>query len=451
MSDAAIELSSVMNRQKLSKFQIGMIALCALIVAVDGFDTQSIGFIGPALIAEFKVQRPALGPVFSAGLFGLFLGSFLISPVADRFGRKVAILVSVTIFGLFSIAAAQSSTLDELMIWRFLTGIGLGGGIPTALTMASDYAPEQRRGSMVMLVSLANPVGSSLGAFMSAELISLYGWRSVLWAGALLPLCLAMLLLFTLRESPRWLALQDGSSKALRDIVARIAPEIPNVQSTRFVVADTRESGVPVRKLFADGRAVGTVLLWIAFFMGILDLFLLAQWLPTLMSSAGASAREAVASTALFQIGGLVGGLALGHFVDKKGNFALATTFLGMAAFIILTGLVSSSIYAVFVTVFCAGFFLIASVTGVNGYAAAFYPTSARSTGIGWGLALGRMGSIVGPLIAGFLLALHWTNSSVFMACAIPAVLASIAMLLMPKRTAPVTTDTAQPAAVTAS
>ena len=433
--ESPVDLVSVLSRPKPNTFQIAMIALCALVVAVDGFDTQSIGFIGPALIKEFHVTRAQLGPVFSAGLAGLFLGSFLISPIADRFGRKPALLLSILTFGFFSFFAANAADLDHLMVWRFLTGIGLGGGIPTALTLAADFAPEQKRGSIVMLVSLANPIGSSIGALISAEMISNLGWRSVLFAGGVLPLALALLLVVCLWESPRWLALQDGSSRRLLSLMARIAPDLQ--QPSSFFIADTRGRGVPLCKLFSEGRAVGTLLLWVAFFMGILDLFLLAQYLPTLMSSAGATDRQAVATTALFQIGGVLGGLLLGKFVDKRGNVALALTFVCMAGFIVLTALASANIYLVFVTVFFAGFFLIASATGVNGYASAFYPTSARSTGLGWGLAFGRFGSIIGPLLASLLLSWHWDNREVFMSCAIPALLAAIAMASMPRRAAP--------------
>jgi AAHS family 4-hydroxybenzoate transporter-like MFS transporter len=431
---AAIDLLSVMNRPKLGGFQIGMITLCALIVAVDGFDTQSIGFVGPALLKEFNVSRAALGPVFSAGLFGLFLGSFLISPIADRFGRKPALLVSVVIFGLFSFFAARSSTLDELMIWRFLTGIGLGGGIPTALTMVCDFAPERRRGSLVMLVSLANPIGASIGAFISAEMITHWGWRSVLLLGCILPFILAVIVVLVMRESPRWLTLHNGADPRLRSLMKRIDPKTPD--DAVFTISDIPSRGVPVGKLFSDGRAAGTILLWLTFFMGFLVLFLLSQYLPTLMSAIGASQREAVASTALFQIGGLLGGLLLGRFVDRRGNVALAITFLGMAGFIVLTALVSESVYAVFVTVFLAGFFLIASVTGVNGCASAFYPTSARSTGVGTGFAFGRLGSIGGPLLAALLLSWGWSNQGVFMSCAVPAAIAAVAMWFMPRRTA---------------
>jgi AAHS family 4-hydroxybenzoate transporter-like MFS transporter len=319
-------------------------------------------------------------------------------------------------------------------MWRFLTGIGLGGGIPTALTMVGDYAPESRRGMLVMIVSLANAAGSSIGAFASGEIIPIYGWRSVFIAGGVLPMILAVILLLALSESPRWLALRDGSSAKLRRILKRMAPQHNPPENVRYTVVDDEVKGIPVTKLFTDGRAMSTVLLWIIFFMGFLNLFSLSNWLPTMMASAGASTREAVASTALFQIGGFVGGLLLSGFIQKRGERGLAASYLCMAASIVVTGYFSSEFYVAMIAVFFSGFFLIASVTGVNGYTAAFYPVSIRATGMGWGLGMGRFGSIVGPLAAAYLISLHWSNRDVFMACAIPALIACIGLLCIRRK-----------------
>jgi AAHS family 4-hydroxybenzoate transporter-like MFS transporter len=245
---------------------------------------------------------------------------------------------------------------------------------------------------------------------------------------------LAVILLLALSESPRWLALRDGSSAKLRRILKRMAPQHNPPENVRYTVVDDEVKGIPVTKLFTDGRAMSTVLLWIIFFMGFLNLFSLSNWLPTMMASAGASTREAVASTALFQIGGFVGGLLLSGFIQKRGERGLAASYLCMAASIVVTGYFSSEFYVAMIAVFFSGFFLIASVTGVNGYTAAFYPVSIRATGMGWGLGMGRFGSIVGPLAAAYLISLHWSNRDVFMACAIPALIACIGLLCIRRK-----------------
>ena len=280
---------------------------------------------------------------------------------------------------------------------------------------------------------LANSFGSAVGALLAGEMIPILGWRSVFVLGGILPLVLFVVLYFALKESPRWLVMRDGRSPSLISIMKRIAPSFSLPEGAAFSVAYEDTKGIPVSKLFTDGRTVATLLLWVIFFMGYLNLFSLSNWLPTMMASVGASPREAVASTALFQIGGFCGGIILSGFVHKRGVKGLALSYLGMASFIILTGLLSTQVYLAMTAVFFAGFFLIASVTGVNGFTATYYPVSIRATGLGWSFGMGRFGSIVGPLVAALLISFQWANQDVFMSFAVPAVVAAGALMMIPR------------------
>ncbi len=437
MNDAAtIDLSKVLDRPKLSGFQVLILCLCSLVIVLDGFDAQAMGYVAPALIKTFNVPRSELGPVFSSGLFGLFIGSLVISPVADRLGRKIAVLGAVVLFGVCSLLTMTAGTLNEVMVWRFITGLGLGGAIPTTLTVVSDFSPRRLRGALAMLVALANTVGSSLGAFLSGALIPMFGWPSVFLVGGVLPLILALVLLVFLPESPRWLLLQPGSGPRLVPIVRKIDRSITLPDNAVFSISETPLPGLPMWHLFGEGRTLTTLLIWCAFVVGYLDLYFMTSWLPTLITSAGKSLQQAVAAPALLQIGGLLGGISLARLVDRYGSRMLCVTFAGCALFVVVTGAVSGDVTLLLASVFCAGFFLISSLVGSVGYTAAYYPTAIRSTGVGWGMGVGRVGAIIGPLVAGALIALDWTTPALFYAAGAVTLIGAAATLLMPRRNA---------------
>lgn len=395
-----------------------------------------MGYVAPALIKTFSVPRSELGPVFSAGLFGLFIGSLVISPVADRLGRKIAVLGAVALFGVCSLMTATAGTLNEVLIWRFITGLGLGGAIPTTLTVVSDFAPRRLRGALAMLVALANTIGSSVGAFLSGALIPVLGWPSVFVIGGVLPLILAVVLLIFLPELPRWLVLQPDSRARLIPIVRKLDPEVALAENITFSMSERPLPGVPMRHLFAEGRTLTTLLIWCAFVVGYLDLYFMTSWLPTLITSAGKSLQQGVAAPALLQIGGLIGGVSLARLIDRYGSRMLCVTFAGCALFIVVTGAVSGDVTLLLASVFCAGFFLISSLVGSVGYTAAYYPTAIRSTGVGWGMGVGRVGAIIGPLVAGALIALDWTTPALFYAAGAVTLIGAVATLLMPRGSA---------------
>jgi len=430
---ATIDLSKILDRHKLSGFQVLILCLSALVIVLDGFDAQAMGYVAPALIKTFNVPRSELGPAFSAGLFGLFIGSLVISPVADRLGRKIAVLGAVVLFGVFSLLTMTAGTLNEVLIWRFLTGLGLGGAIPTTLTVVSDFSPRRLRGALAMLVALANTIGSSLGAFLSGALIPVFGWPSVFLVGGVLPLILAVVLLIFLPESPRWLLLQPRSKARLVPIVRKLDPELVLTDNSAFAMSETPLPGVPMRHLFAEGRTLTTLLIWCAFVIGYLDLYFMTSWLPTLITSTGKSLQQGVAAPALLQIGGLIGGVSLARLVNRYGSRMLCVTFSACALFIVVTGVVSGDVTLLLASVFCAGFFLISSLVGSVGYTAAYYPTAIRSTGVGWGMGVGRVGAIIGPLAAGALIALDWTTPALFYAAGAVTLIGAVATLLMPR------------------
>lgn len=425
---SATDVQQFLDQHPFSRYQKLILWLCFLIVAIDGFDTASIGFIAPAIRAEWGLTPAALAPLFGAGLFGLMAGSFLFGPLADRYGRRPVLIFSVAFFGAASLLSAWSTDLTTLLVLRFLTGLGLGGAMPTSVTMTSEYCPQQRRSGLVTLMFCGFTIGSALGGLASAQLLHLIGWRGVLMLGGALPLLLVPVLLLALPESLRWLVLKgrDGSQKIMR----RIAPALAALP--RLVVTDKKLAGSPVAELFRPGVLGGTLLLWSTFFMSLLIIYLLSSWMPTLLNGNGLSLSNASLVTMMFQVGGTVGAILLGRWMDRYSpHKVLSIAYLAAAGCIIVVALSGSSLALLVLAVFGVGFGVSGSQVGANALAAAFYPTSSRATGVSWAAAVGRSGSVLGSMAGGLMLTLKLDNETIFFLLAIPAVLASLALLAM--------------------
>lgn len=427
-----IDVPRWIDQQKISRFQIAVAGLCAATVFMDGFDAQAIGYAAPSISRAWHLAPGALGPVFGAGLFGLTIGALVFGPLADRFGRKPVILLCTLLFGLCSLLTVTADGLTSLLAWRFVTGLGLGGAMPNAIALTSEYSPERRRATMIMVMFCGFSLGSALGGVLAARLIPVYGWTAVFWVGGVLPVLLTLLLALTLPESVRLLALRGTEEVQVSALLRRINPEPRWEEATRFTVPEGRAGGFPVAHLFAQSRGPATLLLWVMFFMNLLDLYFLANWLPTVINNAGIPVEKAVIATSLLQVGGLVGVLVLGRLIDRLRPYrVLAAAYFMAGVSIACIGAAGSSIGLIMAAVAAAGFCIVGAQIGANALAAIFYPTFIRSTGVGWALGIGRIGSIIGPVAGGILLSQHWQTSSLFLAGAVPALIASAAALAM--------------------
>jgi AAHS family 4-hydroxybenzoate transporter-like MFS transporter len=428
---STIDIASFIDQQPVGSPQIALLLMCAAVLFTDGFDTQAIGFVAPALVQNLGLSRAALGPVFSAGLFGLMIGALTLGPLADRVGRKRIILFSVIAFGLCSLAAVFAHDTTTLLLMRFLTGLGLGGAMPNAVALTSEFSPRNRRATMVMAMFVGFSVGAALGGLIAAALIPSFGWRSVFVIGGIAPLLLAPFLARDLPESVRFVKLAGGSDARVASLLALVFPKQDFPKGTRFSLQEAQLRGLSVAHLFGEGRATGTVLLWVVFFASLLDLYFLSNWLPTLLNDLGASVSVAAIVGAMFQVGGVVGTFTLGRFVDRFSFRALALTYLLAAIALAALGASGHSIALAAVIIFLAGFCIVGAQIAANALAAEYYPTSIRSTGVGWALGIGRVGSIIGPLVGGALLVRHWETQSLFLAAAAPAICGALAALVL--------------------
>src|SRR6202158_5362874 len=288
-ASGVIDVAGFIDEQPVGRFQIRLLLACAAVLFLDGFDTQAIGYVAPDLARDWGLARGALGPVFSAGLFGLMIGALIFGPVADRIGRKKIIVFSTAALGIGTLATVFAQDISSLLVIRFLTGLGLGGALPNAVALTSEFSPHRRRAPMVMIMFCGFSVGAALGGLLAAALIPQFGWRSVFVVGGVAPLLLVPILALKLPESVRFLALTGRANDRVAQLLGLINPTASFAPATRFVVDEPALAGIPVLHLFKDSRTLVTLLLWVVFFMSLLDLYFLSNWLPTVLNDLGAS------------------------------------------------------------------------------------------------------------------------------------------------------------------
>jgi len=427
-SSRSINVTEFINGHRLAPFQILIVVLCFLIVAIDGFDTAAIGFLAPAIRTEWNLTPAALAPLFGAGLAGLMVGAFVFGPLADKFGRKSVLIGCVLFFGLASLASAYSSSLWELVALRFLTGLGLGGAMPNSVTLTSEFCPDKRRSFLVTTMFCGFTVGSALGGLASAHLVESYGWRSVLVLGGILPLVLLPLMVWRLPESVRYLVMEGKGLDRVAATLKRIAPN-EDLTGARYILTHKKFDGFPVGHLFKAELIRGTLMLWVAFFMSLLVIYLLSSWLPTLIKSTGVSLKTASLVTTMFQVGGTLGAILLGWLMDRVNpHNVLAASYALAGVFIAAIGSLTGTPWLVGLAVFGAGFCISGSQVGANALSASFYPTDCRATGVSWANGVGRIGSVLGSVGGAAMLSMDVSLPTVFLIVGIPAVIAGLTM-----------------------
>lgn len=426
------DVREFINNCPVSLYQLRIVALCFLVVALDGFDTSAIGFIAPRIREQWSLAPTALAPIFGASLLGLMLGAFIFGPLSDRLGRRTVLACSVAWFGAACLASAFAPSFPVLVVLRFITGLGLGGAWPNAVTLTAEYCPERRRSTLLTIMFCGFSLGGAIGGLVTAFLVQHFGWRSVLIIGGLVPLAFVPALLWLLPESARFLVLRGAPRAQVAHVLKRLAPGVWLDDDRAFTVRDAKPgAAVSVLDLFRHGHLRSTLLLWTTFFMGLLMIFLLQSWLPIVLRSAGMSLSSAALIAALLQTGGVVGSLSMGMLMDRFNpcRVVAAAYCIGGAA-IFSIGHVDSHVLQG-VAVFLTGCGISGSQVCISVLSASFYPTHCRATGVSWASGIGRIGSIIGSMIGGVMLAWGWSGATMFSVIAIPALLAAIAMFLL--------------------
>lgn len=428
----SVNLSELLETSRIGPLQIRVFVLCMACLIMDGFDVQAMGYTAPALLADWGVPGPSLGPVFAAANFGVLIGALLFSMLADKIGRRPVLVWSTFFFAAMTIATAYAQNIEQLLWLRFISGVGLGCIIPNATALVGEFSPKAKRVTLMMCITVGFTLGAAIGGFVAAWLIPQFGWRSVFIFGGVVPLVIAVAMLWGLPESLQFLAVRKAGREALRRWLKQLAPQLRTDDATEFLANETAKGGVPFLHLFRDGRAVFTLLIWVVNFMNIFMLYSLSNWLPTLVTSMGYDTQTAVLIGTTLQVGGTIGTFGLAWLIAKRGFiWMLMLTFAVAAASIALIGQPGISLAVLAVVVFIAGWCVVGGQPGLNAFSGSFYPTYLRSTGVGAGLGVGRIGAIVGPYITGVLLANQFTMQQIFWFTAIPAVISTVTMFAL--------------------
>ena len=427
-----IDVHQLADNARFNRFHGLVLFWCALIIIFDGYDLAVVGIALPSIMKEMGVDPTQAGFMVSSALFGMMFGAIFLGTIADRIGRRWAIVICVALFSVFTAAAGLTHDPLSFSAVRFLAGLGIGGVMPNVVAQMTEYSPRRIRSTMVTLMFSGYAIGGMLAALLGKGLIERFGWQSVFLAAGL-PVLLIPLILRQLPESMSFL-LKSDRAREIVPIAAAIDPENPPDQDTRFVDRTTRAAGAPIGQLFSDGRTRSTLMFWMAFFMCLFMVYALSSWLAKLMANAGYSLGSALTFVLVLNFGGMVGAVGGGWLADR---FSIKSVLIGMY----LLAAISISLLGqpvptplLFVLVGLAGASTIGTQIVTYAYAGQFYPPAVRSTGIGWASGVGRSGAILAPIVIGVLVAMKLPLPQNFVAIAIPAVVAALAVLLIDAR-----------------
>ena len=424
MADAATSLQAQLDARPMSALQWRVVALCWLVNMLDGFDLLAISFAAPAIAKAWQLDPKTLGIVFSSGLVGMTIGSFLLGPAADRIGRRRMILLATAVLGLSTLLTATAGSVAQLMTLRVFTGLAIGALLPSLNTLVAEYTPYGRRNLAIAFMHLGYPVGGIAGGFLARQLIPDYGWQGVFWAGGLFTLATLPLLLLALPESLHYLG-RSGSPRARQS-----AEKIAATLGIRLDASDTATASGPavrVADLLRGRWLAPSLALWACFFLGNLTLYFLLNWTPTVLVEAGVPNERAIGAGMLLNLGGGLGMLTLGYLSARWPMHPMMCGFFVVGGLLIMAiGQASGAVDVLFALTVLAGFFSLGGLIGLYSLAARLYPDSARATGVGLALGAGRFGAILGPYTGGVLISLGWPMGRYFLLLALPLVTAGL-------------------------
>lgn len=429
------DLGGLLDRAPISASQVVVALLCALVAVMDGFDTQAIGYVAPAIVQSWKISKVALGPVFSAGLVGALLGALTFSPLADRFGRRPILILCSVLFGCGALATAFADSLSALLILRLLTGLGMGGAMPIAIAQTSEFMPARARTLAVTLTYCGFSLGAALGGMAADQLIDRFGWQAVFIAGGIPILVLALIMTLWLPESISFLLSHQLTRKRGEEALGRLGvdpKEIPLGSRPQTRLSPTAAVG----QLFAEGRTAQTLGIWVIVFMNLMELYFFTSWLPTVVHAAGLTIGTAALVTALFQAGGTVGALIISKLLNSYRKFRVlgciyigAAVFVAAVGYLLASGAALTALITIQISVTLAGACIVGGQIGTIAATSTLYPTAIRSSAVGWALGIGRLGSVIGPFIGSALISAELGNFELFLIGALPVSIAAAVAL----------------------
>lgn len=435
MSIGVLNINSLLNQAKFSKFHLSVVFWCTLINICDGYDLVIYGVVLPKLMEQWSLNSVQAGMLASTAMCGMLVGALSCGILADKFGRKRILLLCVFFLSAFTFLGSFASNPTEFAILRFLAGLGIGGAMPNVVALTSEYSPKKTRVTMVSIMSCGYAVGAIISALVGSILVERFGWK-IMFMLAGIPLLFIPLMWKYLPESLVFNVKKNNIQKA-QVLIAKVDPNIYVTDETKLILNESLEKAYGShRVLFQEGRAASTLKFWTAFFMCLLVVYALSSWLPKLMYNAGYPLGKSILFLLAMNVGGIIGGTGSGMLADKFHIKPVVISLFCIAALSLIALGFNSSAIILYTLVALAG----ASIQGASillySYVAQFYPLVANSTGIGWASAIGRTGAIMGPILAGMLLLLNLPHLMNFVLISVPALIAalSIGLLGSPKK-----------------
>lgn len=434
-----IHITNRLDQSKFNRFHFMVMGWCFFIIMFDGFDLIVYGSVLTELLKEWNMSPVQGGAIASYALIGMMLGALLFGTLADRIGRKNVLIISTVLFSLCSGLCSFADSPSTLGIYRFLTGLGMGGSLPNVFAMTSEYAPKPIRNMMVAIMSAGYPIGGILASGLSIYFIPSYGWQSLFLIGAL-PLLSVPLMYIFLPESISFYCIHKKNDR-IAEILTKVDPSYKFSSQDKFDIELPEKAGVPVISLFKNGRLVHTLLIWIVVFMSLLMLFGLNTWLPKLMMAAGYPLGSSLLFLLVLNFGAILGPIIGGWLSDQWNTKYVLIIYYLLAAISIFSLNMKTEMLLLYLFVLIAGATTIGSQPLTNAFTIQYYPADMRSTGIGWALGVGRLGGILGTSLGGVLISLNLSLQLNFLAFAIPGLIAALALVFIIPKTAQTSID----------
>lgn len=424
------EIDELFEGRPLSALQISVIVLCSIAVMFDGYDVQLMALTVPVLSSAWNLPPVSFTAALTTSILGMGIGAALFAPLGDRIGRRAVLVASLVVVGAGSFACAASDSTTGLVVWRFVTGLGLGGSMPNAFALTSDYMPRKRRSTMLIAMYCNMATGALLAGLTAPSLIARFGWQAPFVVGGILPVAAAVLLLFAAPESLKFLLHRKPHHGSIRRLLQRVAPDVD--PATVYAQPPPVAVAGSIRDLLIPLYRERTLWLWIAYAMNAFALYLVVSWLPTLLVGAGWSNAQALQAAAFNQVGGILGGLGLAWCINRLGAERTLVASFALSAIVLLGfQVVPSGFWSWGALLLLVGACFGGAQFAIPTLAAAYYPAPILATGTGWASAIARVGAFAAPLTGGALLALELDPSQVLSLLAFPALVAGAAMLAL--------------------
>lgn len=427
-----IRIETLVDDQKFGWFNINLLIWSFLAMFADGFDISALSFAAPELVREWHLDSASLGPAFSASLFGILFGAPLLGYFGDRFGRKTAIIYGCVIYGVCTLALVVTDSLNQVIVLRFFTGIGIGGLMPNTIALTAELSPKRLRATLTVLMFTGITLGGASPSVVAAWLIPHFGWKVMFVVGGLVPLFVALCIIYAMPESIKYLAQFPYKRDQLLSVARRLRHDLTITDDVQFSVLPAAHTGdTGLKAIFSNGLNLITPLLWICFGTALMANYFLGSWMPILFESSGIPPDKAAIATGFYHVGGTLGGILMSVLLDRFGFVVIVVLFLLACPAVASVGFPDHSFTMLTLATTMSGVSVLGAQFGNNAASGLIYPTSFRSKGVGWALAIGRFGSILGPLLGGWLISMHMSMQNLFTIAAVPMVIGAIAALIL--------------------